>query len=155
MMRREGIDRKAAIARCEDVASYETDAESAVDTARAMAAVTAPEPTPEPAERTDEKGRTYIDLTPTWSGMLGTLRMLIENGDATGRKTAWAELVRMAALADERNEFATILRGKETISETLGNLATAANETAHNVPAGTARDELDAAIAAGFAALAN
>ena len=135
MMRREGIDRKAAIARCEDVAAYESDPESAVDTARAMLAV-------KPVAETVSAVGT-IDLTPTWSGMLSTLRMLVENGNAEGRKTAWGELARMAALADQRNTF----------GETFGTLATVASETAHHVPAGTARDELDAAIAAAFTAL--
>jgi hypothetical protein len=41
-----------------------------------------------------------IDMTPTWAGILPALRALIENSNAEGRRTAWAELERMAALAD-------------------------------------------------------
>lgn len=85
-----------------------------------------------------------IDLTPTWSGILPTLLLLLQSGNMEGKATAAAELRKMAKLADNRNTAATA----------LGNLTTAANETAHCVPAGMARDELDAAIAAGFAALA-
>lgn len=47
-----------------------------------------------------------IDMTPTWAGILPTLRLLIENSNSEGRATAWAELERMAALADERNRLA-------------------------------------------------
>lgn len=47
-----------------------------------------------------------IDMTPTWAGILPTLRALIENGNPEGRRTAWAELEKMARLADERNRMA-------------------------------------------------
>lgn len=47
-----------------------------------------------------------IDMTPTWAGILPALRALIENSNSEGRATAWAELERMAALADERNRLA-------------------------------------------------
>lgn len=47
-----------------------------------------------------------IDMTPTWAGILPALRALIENSNSQGRATAWAELERMAALADERNLLA-------------------------------------------------
>lgn len=50
-----------------------------------------------------------IDMTPTWAGILPALRALIENSNAEGRRTAWAELERMAALADERNAMAARL----------------------------------------------
>lgn len=43
----------------------------------------------------------YIDITPTWEGILGTLLMLYENGDAKGRANAITELTKMAKLADE------------------------------------------------------
>lgn len=42
-----------------------------------------------------------IDLTPTWEQILPTLLMLLENGNAEGRKTARTELARMARIADE------------------------------------------------------
>lgn len=47
-----------------------------------------------------------IDMTPTWTGILPTLRALIENGNPEGRRMAWAELEKMARLADERNRMA-------------------------------------------------
>lgn len=45
----------------------------------------------------------YIDCTPTWEGILPVLLTLLENGNAQGKATAKAELVKMAKLADERN----------------------------------------------------
>jgi hypothetical protein len=47
-----------------------------------------------------------IDLTPTWSGMVSTLILLLESGNGEGKATARAELVKMARLADERNAMA-------------------------------------------------
>lgn len=44
-----------------------------------------------------------IDLTPTWEGILPTILVLLENGNAKGRADAKAELVRMAKLADAYN----------------------------------------------------
>lgn len=43
---------------------------------------------------------TTIDMTPTWSEILGMLLTGFENGNATGRKIALDELRRMADLAD-------------------------------------------------------
>lgn len=42
-----------------------------------------------------------IDLTPTWSEILGTLLMVYENGNTTGRAAALKELQRMAGMADK------------------------------------------------------
>ena len=42
----------------------------------------------------------FIDLTPTWVGLVPLLVTLIENGDAQGRRTAIEEMTRMAAAAD-------------------------------------------------------
>lgn len=47
-----------------------------------------------------------LDLTPTWSGMVSTLILLLQNGNGEGQATARAELVKMARLADERNAMA-------------------------------------------------
>lgn len=41
-----------------------------------------------------------IDVTPTWSGILGMLITLIENGSPEGRATAIDEMRKMARLAD-------------------------------------------------------
>lgn len=56
--------------------------------------------------------REFIDMTPTWAGMLSTLRMLAENGNATGRATAWAELARMAEAADKWNAHAAAMNAE-------------------------------------------
>jgi hypothetical protein len=44
-----------------------------------------------------------IDLTPTWSGILPALLLVLESGTAEGRKMVREELVRMAAAADQAN----------------------------------------------------
>ena len=41
-----------------------------------------------------------IDITPTWSGILPVLLLLLESGSAKGRADARDELARMAKLAD-------------------------------------------------------
>lgn len=41
-----------------------------------------------------------IDCTPTWVAILPLLLHALENGTAEGQRTARAELVRMAAIAD-------------------------------------------------------
>lgn len=43
---------------------------------------------------------TFIDMTPTWSEILGTLLQVRDHGDAKGRTYATGELQRMAKLAD-------------------------------------------------------
>lgn len=92
-----------------------------------------------------DAARGVIDMTPTWAGMGGTFRALIENGNAEGRRTAWAEIGKALALADERNAMAAALSA----------LAIVANETAHctGEPGTMARDEMDSALAAAFALL--
>ncbi|NOU47374.1 MAG: hypothetical protein HOO86_09960 [Bacteroidales bacterium] len=42
----------------------------------------------------------YIDVTPTWAAMVPTFLLIIDNGNADGRKTVEGELFRMAKLAD-------------------------------------------------------
>lgn len=55
-----------------------------------------------------------IDLTPTWSGMLPTLVMLLDNGYKT-RNTALAELANMAKAADLWNAHcAQLNQNKDT-----------------------------------------
>ena len=107
MMARESIDRTAAIARCEDVAAYETDAESAIDTARAMAA---PAPAPAPVKVVG-----YIDMTPTWSEILPTMLHVMEYAEPQGKEAIRGEFVRMAALADKYVAAQKALKS-ETIS---------------------------------------
>lgn len=51
-------------------------------------------------ERIDATGRRFIDVTPTWRGVVPLLTMSIENGDMNGRRSARSELKRMAYLAD-------------------------------------------------------
>lgn len=83
-----------------------------------------------------------VDATPAWAGILPLLRAAVENGTPKGRAMAWAEIERMAALADERNAMAPA----------LFTLATSANETRHCVP-GMAGEELESAISGAWAAL--
>lgn len=49
-----------------------------------------------------------IDLTPTWQGIVPALILLIENGNAEGRKFAQEELMRLAAFADSQKEKANV-----------------------------------------------
>ena len=42
-----------------------------------------------------------IDMTPTWPQALNMCRMVIENGNSIGKAAAWAELERMAELAQK------------------------------------------------------
>lgn len=57
-----------------------------------------------------------IDLTPTWVAVMPVFIMALESGTATGRAAAREELMRVAALADERNAMAAA-RKAETISD--------------------------------------
>lgn len=46
----------------------------------------------------------YIDVTPTWTGILPSIRAVIENATTDEAKEAmWAELARMAQAADKWN----------------------------------------------------
>lgn len=113
-----GMTRPELIEKAESLAAYESDAESALATGLAMAE-TGLQPAPAtaeaaPAPEADKPGREYIDMTPTWAAMESTFRLLIENGNAEGRRTAWAEIAKALRLADERNEMAAELRRRET-----------------------------------------
>lgn len=112
------MTRAELIEKAESLAAYESDAESALATGLAMAE-TGLQPAPAtaeaaPAPEADKPGREYIDMTPTWAAMESTFRLLIENGNAEGRRTAWAEIAKALRLADERNEMAAELRRRET-----------------------------------------
>jgi hypothetical protein len=48
----------------------------------------------------------FIDMTPTWPEALNMYRALIESGTEEGRATAWAELARMAELAQRYTDAA-------------------------------------------------
>lgn len=113
-----GMTRPELIEKAESLAAYESDAESALATGLAMAE-TGLQPAPAtaeaaPAPEADKPGREYIDMTPTWAAMESTFRLLIENGNAEGRRTAWGEIAKALRLADERNELAAELRRRET-----------------------------------------
>lgn len=69
---------------------------------------------PEGPAETEAAAVESIDMTPTWAAMESTFRLLIENGSAEGRRTAWAEIAKALRLADERNELAAELRRRET-----------------------------------------
>ena len=51
----------------------------------------------------------YIDVTPTWTGMLPFLMALLADGNASGKQQAREELRRMAQAADRWNDH---VRGK-------------------------------------------
>lgn len=147
-----GMTRPELIEKAESLAAYESDAESALATGLAMAE-TGLQPAPAtaeaaPAPEADKPGREYIDMTPTWAAMESTFRLLIENGNAEGRRTAWGEIGKALRLADERNEMAKAIYA----------LSIVANETAHCIGkpgklGEMARDEMDSALAAAFAFL--
>ena len=42
----------------------------------------------------------FIDITPTWAGLLPALLALYTDGNSQGRKYALEELQRLAAIAD-------------------------------------------------------
>lgn len=112
------MTRPELIEKAESLAAYESDTESALATGLAMAE-TGLRPAPAtaeaaPAPEADKPGREYIDMTPTWAAMESTFRLLIENGNAEGRRTAWGEIAKALRLADERNELAAELRRRET-----------------------------------------
>ena len=56
--------------------------------------------------QTDKDGNRFIDMTPTWPEALRMYRTLIENGTDEGKATAWAEMERMAELAQRYTELA-------------------------------------------------
>ena len=62
--------------------------------------------------KTDADGRRYIDMTPTWPEALRMARAVIENGTDEGQALAWAEIERMAELAqayvDDQNAAQTV-----------------------------------------------
>lgn len=113
------MTRAELIEKAESLAAYESDAESALATGLAMAE-TGLQPAPatagaKPAPEADKPGREYIDMTPTWAAMESTFRMVIENGNAEGRRTAWGEIAKALRLADERNELAKRLAAVESV----------------------------------------
>lgn len=117
-----GMTRAERIEKAESLASYDSDICGAYETGKAMFR-TGLNPSPATAEakadeapaarEADKPGREYIDMTPTWAAMGGTFRMLIENGNAEGRRTAWDQIGKALALADERNEMAAELARRE------------------------------------------
>lgn len=51
-----------------------------------------------------------IDVTPTWSGLLPTLLVLLQDANEEGKKTTKKELQRMANAADNFNELLNELK---------------------------------------------
>lgn len=45
-------------------------------------------------------GEKYIDIEPTWKGLVPSFVALIERGDSVGRKTAIDYMMQMANIAD-------------------------------------------------------
>lgn len=72
--------------------------------------LTAAAPPPH-AERTDESGRRYIDMTPSWAGVLPVYMTALTDGNATGQAAARTELHRMAKAADSAVLVASIAKG--------------------------------------------
>lgn len=83
--------------------------------ARTLASATVDEMTAaapaKPAERIDENGTRYIDVSPTWESWVSVCVQLIENGDSKGRADAIAELQRMGRIADAAALQARIAKG--------------------------------------------
>lgn len=57
-----------------------------------------------------EKKVVTIDCTPTWSGILKYYLVILEDGNAEGKKIAKKELARMAELADK---YVALIKEKE------------------------------------------
>jgi hypothetical protein len=53
---------------------------------------------------------TTIDVTPLWEEIVPALVLILENGTASGREIAIAEITRMAQLADK---YVAIIRNEE------------------------------------------
>lgn len=108
-----GMTRAERIEKAESLASYDSDICGAYETGKAMFRTGLNPATVEPeapaASEADKPGREYIDMTPLWAEMESTFRLLIENGNAEGRRTAWAEIGKALRLADERNAMAARL----------------------------------------------
>jgi Tfp pilus assembly ATPase PilU len=47
-----------------------------------------------------ERGQRYIDIEPTWKGLVPSLVLLIDKGDSKGRKVAIEHMMQMASIAD-------------------------------------------------------
>lgn len=62
--------------------------------------------------RTDDSGRQFIDMTPTWAEILPTLLALVTDGDSKGQAFAREELARACQMADKftaaRKAFASV-----------------------------------------------
>lgn len=52
------------------------------------------------AEAEAKAGPRFVDVTPTWAGLIPAFRAVLENGTAEGQAMVWAELTRMAQAAD-------------------------------------------------------
>ena len=50
----------------------------------------------------------YVDMTPSWEGLLPYLLTIMQDGTTEGQKLAREELTRMAKLADRYVEYHTV-----------------------------------------------
>lgn len=92
-----------------------------------------------------------IDCTPTWAAIVPILRAGIENGTPEGKRLAWLEIERMAALADDRNTLADRLARIESVlddaSISADALAVESVETKASDPFTSLAQEIDTALA--------
>jgi len=54
----------------------------------------------EKSRRTFEDSQKYINIEPTWKGLVPSFVLLIEKGDSKGRQVAIDYMMQMAAIAD-------------------------------------------------------
>ena len=50
----------------------------------------------------------YVDMTPSWEGLLPYLLTIMRDGTTEGQKLARQELTRMAKMADRYVEYQTV-----------------------------------------------
>jgi hypothetical protein len=64
--------------------------------------------TPDDASSPDYENRrtVFVDMTPSWSGIVGLYIMALEDGSPSAKQAAREELTRMARLADLYNDHA-------------------------------------------------
>lgn len=89
-----------------------------------------------------------IDLTPTWAAIAPILIAALQDGTPKGQQMAREELIRMAALADERNvmagKLATIREAGESCDSDIRGLAS--TRGMNSVPAIDRRDAFRTAV---------
>jgi hypothetical protein len=61
---------------------------------------------------TEKKLDGYVDITPTWAGVIGIYIAFLENGNAAQKESARTEIRRMATIADAYNAMQRELSNK-------------------------------------------